>query len=157
MLETVYSNKSQGFSLIELMSALFILTIGLLGISQLLCVAASSGSLARAKSTAAIAAQNQLESLADLYSRNPLAEDLRIGSHGPQQVQVVNPTDGTVLNRYNVDWTVSGIFDPRPGKVVDARLVRVTITPIRSGGEANSRPALNKTLNITTILSRIIK
>ncbi len=72
----VCSAGRQGFTLIEMMLALIILTFGLLTAGQLLYVAASSSSLARSKGTAAIAAQSLLESLASLYSQNPLAADL---------------------------------------------------------------------------------
>ncbi len=157
MPETVQSNKAQGFSLIELMIAQVILTFGLLAVGPLLYVAASSESLARSKSAAAITAQNKLESLTDLYHRNPSAEDLTLGSHGPQQAQVVNPIDGTVLNRYDVTWVMSAVPDPRPGKVVAGRLVRVTITPIQLAGAGNSNPAFNKILNVTTILSQKVR
>jgi Tfp pilus assembly protein PilV len=135
------------------MIALVVLTFGLLAVGPLLYVAAGSGSLSRSKSTAAIAAQSKLESLADFHDRNPSAADLAFGSHGPDQIQVVNPIDGTVLNRYDIGWTVSAVSDPRPGKAVGARLVRVTITPIQIGGARNSQPTLNKTLNVTTIFS----
>ncbi len=153
MSKTVYLCKNPGFSLIELMMALVILTFGLLAVGQLLYAVASSSSLARSKSTAAVTAQNKIESLADLYGRDPLAADLALGSHGPQQTQVVNPIDGTVLNQYNIGWTVANVADPRPGKVMGAILVRVTITPIQSGGIGNSKPAFNKILSVATILS----
>jgi prepilin-type N-terminal cleavage/methylation domain-containing protein len=147
----VCSNKKEGFSLIEMMVALVILTFGLLAVGPLLYTASSADSLARSKGTASIAAQNKLESLADLYRQNPSADELTLGSHGPEQTQIVNPIDGTVLNRYSVDWNVSHVPDPRPGKVVNARLVSVRITPIHLQGGKNSRPALNKILNVSTI------
>jgi prepilin-type N-terminal cleavage/methylation domain-containing protein len=157
MMCIVRSNKKEGFSLIEMMIALVILTFGLLAVGPLLYTAWSADSLSRSKGTAAIAAQNKLESLADLYHQNPLADELMLGSHGPEQIQIVNPVDGTVLNRYSVDWIVSHVPDPRPGKMVEARLVSVRITPIDSQGEENSRPALNKILNVSTIFSSTMR
>ena len=153
MSKTVCLNNSPGFSLIELMMSLVILTFGLLAIGQLLYTVASASSLARSKSVAAVVAKNKIESLADLYSRDPLAADLGPGNHGPLQTQVVNPIDGTILNQYDIGWTVANVEDPRPGKVVGARLVRVTISPIQSGGAGNSRPAFNKIVSIASILS----
>ena len=153
MLETVCFKKVSGFSLIEMMIALAILTFGLLAVGPLLYIAVSSSSLARSKDTVSIAAQSKLEFLSDLYYRNPSAEALAPGSHGPQQTQVVNPVDDKILNRLALTWTVSNIPDPRPGKVLKAKWVRVTATPIQSGGESNIKPTLNKVLNITTILS----
>ena len=147
------SNEERGFTLIEIMIALTLLAFGLLATGQLLFVAAGSGSLARSKSTAGIAAQNMLESLGAAYRQNPLASDLTVGTHGPVRTQVANPTDGSTLNLFAVSWTVNGVPDPRPGKVMKAREVRVTVIPIKDDGANNSRVGLNKILNVTTIFS----
>lgn len=143
----------QGFSLIEMMLALIILMFGLLATGQLLYVAAGSGSLARSKGTAALAAQSLLESLSALYGRDPSAVDLVPGSHGPRQTVVTNPADGTVMNRYEVRWTVENVSDPRPGKVLNARSVRATVTPVQRDGTANVQPGMNKILHIATVIS----
>ena len=153
MLETVYLKKVSGFSLIEMMIAMAILTFGLLAVGPLLYIVTSSASLARSKDTAAVAAQDTLEILSDLYARIPSAEEFLPGIHGPQQTQVINPADETVLNWFDLTWTVSNVPDPRPGKVLDAKRIRVTVTPIQSGGARNIKPAFNKVLQITTILS----
>jgi prepilin-type N-terminal cleavage/methylation domain-containing protein len=146
-------NAKNGFSLLEIMIALAILSFGLLAAGPLLYRALSSDSLTRSKGTAAISAQNKLEYLADLYLRNPSAGELMLGSHGPEQSQTANPADGTILNRYDIDWTVSLVPDPRPGKTVHARLVSVRITPIQLQGAENSRPAFNKILCVSTVFS----
>jgi prepilin-type N-terminal cleavage/methylation domain-containing protein len=145
--------RSNGFSLIETMMALVILTFGLLAAGPLLYTAAVSNSLSRSKSTAAIAAQNKLECLADLYRRDPSATELTLGSHGPEQVEIMNPIDETMLNQYDVDWVVSPVPDPRPGKTIKARIVRMKVTPIHLQGAENIRPPLNKILNVSTIFS----
>jgi Tfp pilus assembly protein PilV len=147
------SKDNLGFSFIELMMALIVLTFGLLAAGQLFYVAASSGSLANAKGSATIAAQNQIEHLSDLYRRDPTANDLALGDHGPLQTQMKNPVNGAILNRYAISWHVSRVSDPRPGKDIDARLVRVIITPIQAEGAINSRPPFNKILSINTIFS----
>jgi prepilin-type N-terminal cleavage/methylation domain-containing protein len=151
--DTHLLGREAGFSLIEIMIALIILTFGLLTAGQLLYIAASSSLLARSKGTAALAAQSVLESLDALYDQNPSAPEITPGSHGPRQSVVTNPIDGTVLNRYAVDWVVENVADPRPGKVLNARRVRATVTPVQAGGAGNIRPGLNKILNITTIFS----
>ena len=150
-------NKSNGFSLIEIMIALGILAFGLLAVAMLMSSAARSDSVARSKSTAAIAAQNMIENLANLYQRNPLAEDLILGNHGPRKTEILNPVDGTILNRYNINWVIGEVADPRQDKRLDARIVTITITPIDHSGEDNSRSVLNKTLNMSTIFSPRIK
>jgi Tfp pilus assembly protein PilV len=153
MKEFVRLKAIHGFSFIELMIATVVLTFGLLAVGGLFYIAASSNSLSGSKSTAAIAAQNMLESLADLYNRDPSTNDLTFGVHGPRQIQVTNPTDGALLNQYNIFWTVNRVPDPRPGKAVDGLQVNVTIIPTRSGGAENNRPPFNKMLSVATIFS----
>jgi prepilin-type N-terminal cleavage/methylation domain-containing protein len=153
MVKMIRLQNKNGFSLIETMIALAILTFGLLAASPLIYTAVRSSSLARSQSTAGIAAQNKLEILADSYLRNPSAEDLMLGGHGPDQVQIVNPNNGSTLNRYHIYWTVGRILDPRPGRILDARLVQVVVIPIRLDGMENSRPGFNKIFNLSTIFS----
>ncbi len=147
------SPASEGFTLIEMLIALVILTFGLLAAGQLLAAAMGSASLARSKGSAATAAQNRLEYLADLYRQSPAASDLTVGSHGPIQSQVLNPINGRVLNRFNISWTVATVSDPRAGKTLFARQVTVTVTPINSAGAVNNRAGLNKVVSVGTIFS----
>ncbi|HYK89349.1 MAG TPA: hypothetical protein VE398_11295 [Acidobacteriota bacterium] len=142
-----------GLTLIETQMALLILCLGLLATSQMIYVALGSASLSRSKSVAALAAQSRLESLADLYRRNCLAADLSAGDHGPQQIQVLNPVNGTTLNRFKVSWTVSVVSDPRPGKVLSAKQVRVEVRPVDEAGTVNNRVSLNKAVSVTAIFS----
>jgi prepilin-type N-terminal cleavage/methylation domain-containing protein len=153
MREIVYPKTGCGFSLIELMFAVAVLSFGLLAVGQLFYVAASSGSLSGAKGSAAVAAQNMLESLADLYARDPASHDLAFGAHGSRQMETANPADGSILSRYDISWTVDRVNDPRPGKVLDAKLVKVTVVPIKAAGIINNRPPFNKTLSVSTIFS----
>jgi prepilin-type N-terminal cleavage/methylation domain-containing protein len=153
----ICSIREQGFSLIEIMIALCITSFGLLAVGQLLYMAEGSNSLARSKSTAALAAQNVMESLETLYRKDPAAADIAFGGHGPRSIEVANPTDGTLLNRYHVSWVVEHVPDPRPGKVLDARLVRALVTPVRSDGSVNIQRGLNKVLNVTTVFSQRIR
>jgi prepilin-type N-terminal cleavage/methylation domain-containing protein len=146
-------HRKNGFSLIETMIALAILSFGLLATAPLIYTAVRSNALACSQSTAGVAAQNKLELLADAYRRNPLDEDLLPGSHGPEQVEVLNPNDGSILNRYEIHWIIRAVSDPRPGKTLEARLIRVRVVPVRLDGTKNSRPGFNKTLDISTIFS----
>jgi prepilin-type N-terminal cleavage/methylation domain-containing protein len=147
----------RGFSLIEMMIALVILTFGLLTAGQMLFIAASASSLARSKGTAAILAQDELESLADVYQRDPLDQNLSIGSHGPRQTGIINPANRSILNRYGITWDVSDVPDLRQGIHLNLRRVRVTITPESQSGTVNSKPNMNKILNISTILGSITR
>jgi hypothetical protein len=98
-------------------------------------------------------AQGKLAFLADLYARDPTVQDLSMGSHGPEQVEVENPAAHNVLNRYSVTWTVSAVPDPRTDRGLNARLVLVTVTPVDAGGGAHFRASLNKIVSVPAIFS----
>src|SRR5512139_1532289 len=85
---TRFVTSAAGFTLIEMLIALVILTFGLLSAGQLMYVAMGSASLARSKGTAATVASDRLEFLADVYRRNRLDASLADGNHGPEVVQV---------------------------------------------------------------------
>ena len=148
---TRFVTSAAGFTLIEMLIALVIMTVGLLSAGQLMYVAMGSASLARSKGAAATVASDKLEFLADVYRRNRLDSSLTNGDHGPETVQVTNPNTGTALNRFRVQWTVSTVPDPRAGKVLQAKLVRVTVTPIRGADTTNNRIGLNKVISISSI------
>lgn len=144
----------QGFTLVETMIAMLILTFGLLAVGQLIGSSISGTTLARSKGSASMVAQDKIDFLADAYRQNPDGLDLTIGAHGPEQVEVLNPRDdNTAMNRYNVEWVVSSVADPRPGKVIKAKQVRVTVTPIGSGTEVNMQNSLNKVINISALFT----
>lgn len=136
------------------MIAMLILTFGLLAVGQLIGSSISGTTLARSKGSASMVAQDKIDFLADAYRQNPDGLDLTIGAHGPEQVEVLNPRDdNTAMNRYNVEWVVSSVADPRPGKVIKAKQVRVTVTPIGSGTEVNMQNSLNKVINISALFT----
>jgi prepilin-type N-terminal cleavage/methylation domain-containing protein len=147
-------HSAAGFTLVEMMIAMVVMTFGLLAAGQMMYSALASASLARSKGSAAIVAQDKLEFLADLYRQNSLDAALTDGDHGPEQVQIQNPSNSQTLNRFNVSWTVIAVPDPRAGVVLKAKKVTVTVTPIRTdSATANLRNGLNKVVNVTAIFS----
>ncbi len=146
--------RESGFTLIETLVAVVILTFGLLAVGQLLFGTIAGTTLARSKSAAATVARDKLDALAALYATTPGAAQLAVGSHGPEVVQVPNPGGSTVLNRFNVTYTVSTVPDPRPGKVLNAVLVRVTATPITAAGQTNLKTSQNKVVSVTGTFSK---
>jgi prepilin-type N-terminal cleavage/methylation domain-containing protein len=145
--------EGSGFSLIEMMVALFILSFGLMAAGQMIYVAVSSASLARTKGNISIVAQDRLELLADLYARNPGDADLTDGNHGPVRVQFVNPTTSVALNRFQITWTISTVTDPRPGKVLNAKKVEVTVQPIDNSDNIRFRAFSNKAAVVVGVFS----
>ena len=145
---------ANGFSLVEMLIATLILASGLLASAQIIYSAMCSASLARSKGCIAIVAQDKLEFLADLYARDPGAAELTNGDHGPDFVPVVNPLTGGVLNRFSVTWQVSTVVDPRPGKILAARQVVVTVRPVNADDEPNYKAYLNKAAVVAGMFSR---
>jgi hypothetical protein len=144
---------SEGFTLVESLLALLVLVSGVLAAGQLIYVGMASTSLARSKGTAAVAAQDKLEFLADLFRRDPEAPDLRHGPHGPEQATVLNPLSGQPLNRYSLEWTVTRVPDPRPGKLLAAVQVAMKVTPVGRTTAPNYRASLNKVVHVTAVFS----
>ena len=149
--------RDKGLTLIETLIATTILGFGLLATAQLVYAAMASASLARTKVSATVAAEDKLEFLGDVYRQNPAAADLAPGDHGPQPVKVVNPVDGTTLNRFSISWFVRPVPDPRPGKILPAMLVEVTIVPADAEGNPNRKMSLNKVVNVTAIFSAVTR
>ncbi len=141
-----------GFTFIETLIALLILSFGLLSAGQLVFVAMSSASLARSKGNAALVAQDKLECLADLYRRNPDSPELSEGDHGAEHIQVPGST-GTILNRFAVTWNVRSVSDPRTDVILRAIQVRITVAPADANGTNNRRVMLNKVVHVTCIFS----
>jgi Tfp pilus assembly protein PilV len=144
---------ADGFSLVEALIAVSILAFGLLSAGQMIFVAASSSALARCKGNAALLAQGKLQFLADLYGRDPGLTELDNGEHGPEQVEVINPSGHSILNRYNVSWTVTEVSDPRASVELKAKRVTVSVTPIDAANQKDLRASFNKAVTVSTILS----
>lgn len=142
-----------GFSLVESLIAILILALGMMFVGPMIADAVQNTSLSRSKDTASLAAANQMEALVRLYRANPGDANLSIGTHGPVQVEIVNPSDNSKLNRYSVGWTVAAVPDPRAGKTLNAVQVTATATPIGAGTAANITVRQNKVVSITTIFS----
>lgn len=144
---------ADGFTLLENLLALCVLTFGLLASGHLIAAALKSATLAQAKACAILAAQSKAEYLADRYQHDPSGLELRTGNHGPEIQEVLDPAGITVLNRFEISWTIADVPDPRTEAHLAARLLTVEVKPIGRGGDPNSKVWLNKELNLSTILS----
>ncbi len=142
-----------GFSLVEALIVLLVLSSGLLAAGRLLVQTMSSLSLARSKGVLAVVAESKLESLADLYSRDPDSADLQDGVHGPEMVEIRNPRSGKVLHRISVSWLVSPLADPRPGKHLRGKILTVTASPAADGTAVHYVPGQNKIFSLTSVLT----
>jgi type II secretory pathway pseudopilin PulG len=145
--------NADGFSLIETLIGLSLAAFGLLAIGQLLLASTSSECLARSKESAVLAARNKLNYLSHLYLVNSAHEDLAAGTHGPEEVCVVNPNDGSTLELFRIQWSTSCLADPRPGKALFATKLQVAATPIRTDGSFIDSPYFKRTVHLTAILT----
>ena len=146
-------SSCQGFTLTESLMAILVVTVGLMAVAQMMFVSLAGLTLARAKGTAVMVAQDQLDILTNEYRQDPDAADLSTGSHTPILVAITNPADGTTLDRYSVAWTVSAVTDAR-GWTLKSKQVLITVTPIQTTGtDTNIKMRLNKVFNMSTILS----
>jgi len=144
---------SAGFSLVETLMAMFVFALGLMFVGPMMFDSVGLTSLARSKDSAGLAATNALESLSLRYKANPASSDFTNGEHGPEVVEVTNPADSTIMNRYNVRWTVDTVPDVRTGKELRAVQVTVAVTPLGSGTQERAQTSQNKVIHATTIFS----
>jgi prepilin-type N-terminal cleavage/methylation domain-containing protein len=142
-----------GFTLVEMLVALIILSFGLLAAGQLTCLALDSRILARSKALAAIVAQSKIEFLSDRFQSDPEDPDIQSGAHGREVVTVVDPGATIDLNRFAVSWELTHVEDTRPAKVLRARKVTVTVTPIGMADKANLKAWKNKAVSMTSVFS----
>lgn len=127
--------QSRGFTLMESMIALLILTIGLLGLAHLFVLAINQSAYARQNTMAVSVAEDKLEELKNMYSNDQstggTSADLVTGSHGPVTVSILGTSgsnQGTY--QYSVSWTVSN----PSGKEKD---ITVTVTAVKTNVKQN--------------------
>lgn len=130
-MRTDVRHGARGFSLIEALIALFILSVGLLSVAQLMMVSLDRSEAAKYDSKAIQLAQAKVEELRLLFGRSvdsgQTPPDLSTGSHGPITVELENP-DNRIQNhrRFQVSWNVTDLD-------AGQKAVVVTVTPVAAG------------------------
>jgi prepilin-type N-terminal cleavage/methylation domain-containing protein len=120
MLVSRTRNNDEGFSLIEVMVAMMILTVGLLSLAQMMVVATQSNSLSGRMTSCSALAKEQMERMkaAPFYTdpatllRNPILApggDLNatVGGYSQQYDTEGIPTNGA--GQYEVRWTIADV------------------------------------------------
>ena len=137
--------NEKGFTLIEAMIAMFILTISLLAVAQLMMVSLDKTEFAKYETKAVHLAQAKLEELRALFGRQvdtgETVADLVAGPHGPDNIQLPSP-QGTLQGMLNfqVNWQVIDL-------VGGQKAVSVTVTPLFPN------PRQTETISIATNFS----
>ena len=146
------SSQEKGFSLIESLIALSILSIGVLGLIQLMGVSTHQSAFSRNSTMAVAIAEQQLEELRGLYNYDlvqtaagtetvstGLAESTFTGS----PVTLSAPAGSAMGNvTFDVSWTV--VYDPPGSAHPREKTVTVTVTP------QIANPQQNETATIAT-------
>ena len=107
----------KGFTLLEVVVAMSILTFGLLGVASMQTTSMRTNFVADRLTEGTIWAQDKLEELMALPNTD---SDLSDGSHGPQTVFSAN-------NTYTLEWDVVDNVDPG-SPVNNAKLITVRAT-----------------------------
>ncbi len=141
--------REKGFTLVESMIAVAVLSISLVGLAQLMAVALQQSSFARYNTMAVEVAQMKLEELRTEYNNelktNIASSNLTAGSHpsgspGYEPVILTAPTYSNIGDsQFQVSWTLAV-----SGK---AKTVTVTVDP-QVQNELTS-----KSLSISTVFS----
>ena len=109
--------REKGFTMLEVLVAISILSFGLLSLASMQVAAINGNSGANRLTEATTWAQDKLE---DLMALPGTHADLSDGNHGP-----VTAASGN--NNYTIDWNV--VDNVNPGDPIDnAKLVTVTVT-----------------------------
>ncbi len=120
--KTRRTRREAGFSFIDVMLALVILTFGVLGLADLQVIASSGNKASQGLTTAAALGQAKLEAIKNTPYANIVAE----------AVTPVTGADGSTYTR-----TVTVATD---SPVVNAKTVTVTITWLDSANKAHAVP-----------------
>ncbi len=103
--------SEDGIGLLDSMIALFVLTISLLALVQLMGSAVNQSAFSRNNTMAGAVIQDKIEELRTTYTREletqSSSADLTAGSHGPQTVTLSSPEYSNMGSKlFRVTWNV---------------------------------------------------
>jgi type IV pilus modification protein PilV len=133
-------NKDQGFSLIEVMVAMMILTVGLLSLAQMMVVATQSNSLSGRMTSCSALAKEQLERIkaAPFYTdpaallRNPILAaggDVNATVGGYSQMYDPEGIPTNAQGMYEVRWTITDVPTALPLAMVSIQVRCLAANP----------------------------
>jgi len=143
--------NERGFSLLELLVAVVVLGISLLGLAQLVGIAIQQNSEARVNTIGIEVARGKLEQLRAAYSwqmeSGEPASELAAGLHGPEIVELPRVSEQFGVRRVLLQWTVTD-------QTVFRKDVEILVRPQVSSNQTDETwSALRKSTRITTSLT----
>jgi type IV pilus assembly protein PilV len=140
VLQRLLVKKSEGFTLIEVMIALVILAVGLLGLAALQLTAIKSNAFSSEMTYATMKAQQY----AEVFKSLPFADsNLTAGSH-------TDPTPPTSKGvQYTIKWTVT---DNVPATDMKSISITVQWQSLRQGAASQTAAQQTVTANLQTIV-----
>ncbi len=138
-------SREAGFTLIEAMIAMFILTISLLALAQLMIVSLDKTQFANYDAKAVNLAQSKLEELRTAFGweveSGGDSDLLATGPHGPETITLPLPPNTLQgVRSFQVSWEVADLNSGR-------KSVSVTVTPLAAN------PRQSESITITTYLA----
>ncbi len=136
--------SENGIGLLDSMIALFVLSISLLALVQLMGTAVNQSAFSQNNTMANAVVQEKIEELRTTYTREletqSSSADLADGSHGPQTFTLSSPSDSNMGDRlFRVTWNVAASGHQKT--------VTGTVEPVVN----NTRQS--ETLTFTTVFS----
>jgi prepilin-type N-terminal cleavage/methylation domain-containing protein len=156
------TNRSaeRGFSLIEVMVAILILTVGLLALAQMMVVATNSNSLSSRMTSASSLAKEQLERLkATPFYADPLTKERTPalldggnnelpGGAGYAQQYDANGIAVGGGGQFEVRWEIETVDTPLPLEMVEIRVRCVTVNADQFNVIGEARFTTIRTANV---------
>ncbi len=139
--------SARGFTILELLVAVSVLSISLLGLAQLLGVAMQQNHLSRYNTAALEVARGKIERLKAQYNRqletDIPATDLTDGTHGPETIILSSESEQYGSRTLVVNWQVTSVGNRKD--------LQIMVDP--AGLSGGSGGLWHKTLTIDTSLS----
>ncbi len=141
--------KKDGFSLLELLVAVAVLAVSLLGLAQLLGVAIQQNEFSIYNTSAIELARGKLEELKAAYNwelaTGGTSADLTDGNHGPEQISLESDDTFHGDRILTVTWSVN--------RVGNRKDVVISVNPDGMSDPLAQSPKTRKTVVMTTSFS----
>ncbi len=143
------ARRADGFSVLEMMIAMSLIAVGLMGMGQLMMVAIEQNDYARYNTVGIQLARGKIEELKAAYdaevATGQTVTDMSAGTHGPETI-TPSGTGGEAPRSYAVTWQVQDLGSQR-------RRVTVQVRPSGMSSPETQTPNRAKTITMTGLFT----